>query len=324
MKNNKKYVIIISSILVLIIGYFIADSFLYNGIKPITIHENGFQGNYYAKNDTQSQPTVILIGGGQWGDYWAEQIAKKGYASLSLPYTRREDLPNLIEEINLEYFEKAFNWLTKQPAVHSDKIIVMGASRNAELALILAATFPEYIDGVVAYAPSAVSWSNTVLPYSSPDLKASWKYKGIAIPYVPMEKIQGNNVSKIKTLPYWKNGLAKINEVAKAIIPIEKIKGPILLFSGLDDKVWPAATMANMLAERIKIVNFNYDFQNIQYENAGHLISTHPDINSTITTGNMTIDGKVYEFEFGGTMEGDSKAKKDSRDKLFLFLEKFK
>ncbi|WP_298427408.1 acyl-CoA thioester hydrolase/BAAT C-terminal domain-containing protein [uncultured Kordia sp.] len=324
MKNSKKYSFIIGIIAVFIFGYFIADHFLYNGVKAKAIHKNGFQGNYYAKNDTQSQPTVILIGGGQWGDYWAEQISKKGYASLSLPYTRREGLPKLAEEINLEYFEKAFKWLSKQSAVNSDKIVVMGASRNAELALVLATTFPEYIHGVVAYAPSAVSWSNTVLPYSANTIKPSWKYKGIAIPYVPMNKIQGNNTAKIQTLPYWENGLTKTNKVAKAIIKIENSKGPILLFSGLDDQVWPAATMADMLAERIKTANFKYDFKNIQYDNAGHLISTHPDINSSITTGNMTIDGKTYEFEFGGTIEGDTKAKKDARDQLFLFLEKLK
>jgi dienelactone hydrolase len=322
--KNKNRIIIASLILTLIIGYFIADSLLYDGISPVFIKENDFQGSYFAKNDTKKQPTVVLIGGGQWGDYWAEQIAKKGYASLSLPYTRREGLPRLAEEINLEYFEKALNWLAKQPKVDSDKIIVMGASRNAELALVIASTFPKLTHGVVAYAPSSVSWSNTVLPYSSPDLKASWKYKGVAIPYVRMNKIQGNNTAKIETLPYWKNGLTKTSEVENAMIKIEKIKGPILLFSGLDDKVWPAAFMADMLEKRSKETNFNYAFQNIQYENAGHLISTHPDINSSITTGNMTIDGKAYEFEFGGTIEGDAKAKKDARNKLYEFLENLK
>ncbi|WP_046757620.1 acyl-CoA thioester hydrolase/BAAT C-terminal domain-containing protein [Kordia jejudonensis] len=324
MKNNKKYIVIISSILVVIIGYFIADNLLYDGIQPIAIQEDGFQGNYYAKNDTQSQPTVILIGGGQWGDYWAEQIAKKGYTSLSLPYTQRDGLPILAEEVHLEYFEKALNWLSTQPEVDADNIIVMGASRNAELALVLATVFPDDIYGVVAYAPSSVSWSNTVLPYSADEVKPSWIYNEVAIPYVSMEKIQGNTTDTIETLPYWKNGLAKTTEVDNAIIKVEKINGPILLFSGLDDKVWPAATMANMLAERIKATDFNYDFQNIQYENAGHLISTHPDINSDIKTGKMNVNGKTYTFAFGGTTEGDTKAKKDAQNKLFEFLEKLK
>ena len=298
-----------------------ANRYLYDGITPVSIKEQKFQGNYFAQSDTIKQPTVVLIGGGQWGDYWAEQIAKKGYASLSLPYTRQEGLPKLAEEINLEYFEEALHWLAKQPAVHPDKIILMGASRNAELALVIASTFPKLTNGVVAYAPSAVSWSNTVLPYSSNDIKASWKYKGIDIPYIPMEKISGNNTTKIQTLTYWINGLAKTNHVEKASIRVEEIEGPILLFSGTDDKIWPAAYMADMIEKRIKETNFKYQFQNIKYENAGHLISTHPNINSDIKTGSMTIDGKEYEFEFGGTSAGDTKAKKDARDKLFAFLE---
>ena len=91
-------------------------------------------------------------------------------------------LTKLPEEINLEYFENAIKWLQKQPEVDPDKIIVMGASRNAELSLVIASIFPKLVGGVIAYAPSSVSWSNTVLPYNSNDLKPSWKYQGIDIP----------------------------------------------------------------------------------------------------------------------------------------------
>ncbi len=322
MKNKRKYIIWIGIIAFLIVGYFIADSFLFNGVKPRSINENGFQANYFVKKDTEKKASIVLIGGGQWGDYWGQQFANRGFSGLSLPYTGREGLPKLPEEINLEYFEKALKWLKKQPEVDPNKIIVMGASRNAELSLVIASIFPELVSGVIAYAPSSVSWSNTVLPYNSNDLKPSWKYKGIDIPYIPMDKISGNESNKIETLEYWKSGLAKTDLVTHATIKVEKINGPVLLFSGKDDRVWPSSLMADMIEQRLKENNFKYSFQNIKYEKAGHLISSNPESNSDSRTGKINIDGKDYEFEYGGTNEGDKKAKQDAKIRLLDFIEK--
>ncbi len=322
MKKNRKYIIWIGFIIFLIVGYFIADSILFNGVKPKAINENGFQAIFFVKTDTKKKATIVLIGGGQWGDYWGQQFANRGYSGLSLPYTRREGLPKLPEEIDLEYFENAIKWLANQKEVDPNKIVIMGASRNAELALVIASTFPEIVSGVVAYAPSAVSWSNTVLPYNSDDLKPSWKYQGVGIPYVPMNKISGNDSDKITTIEYWKNGLSKTDFVKQAKIKVEKINGPILLFSGNDDKVWPSSLMADMIEQRLKENNFQYSFQNIKYENAGHLISNNPEGNSNFRTGTMNINGKDYKYEFGGTSDGDKKAKQDAKIRLIEFIEK--
>ena len=321
-KKNRKYIIWIGIIAILFVGYLIADSFLFNGVKPRIINDNGFQANYFVKKDTEKKASIVLIGGEQWGDYWGQQFANRGFSGLSLPYTRRDGLPKLPEEINLEYFEKALAWLKKQPEVDPDKIIVMGASRNAELSLVIASIFPNHISGAIAYSPSSVSWSNTVLPYNSNDLKPSWKYQGIDIPYIPMDKISGNESNKIETLEYWKSGLAKIELLTHGTIKVEKINGPILLFSGKDDRVWPSSVMADMIEQRIKENNFKYSFQNIKYEEAGHLISSNPESNSDSSTGIINIDGKDYEFEYGGTNEGDYKAKKDAKMRLLYFIEK--
>lgn len=312
----------ILAVLLFIVIYLFIDAALFNGFKPQTIHQNGFQANYFAKSSTQNNTAVILVGGGLWGDYWGEKFANKGYVGLSLPYTRKEGLPELPEEIPLEYFENAIKWLGEQEAVNPNKILVMGASRNAELALILASIFPEFISGAIAYAPSSVSWSNTVLPFNSNEIKASWTYKGQDIPYVPMEKISANQYGKINTLEYWKMGLEKLEDVKNASIKVENINGPILLFSGKEDGVWPAAKMADSIEKRVNNHNFKFAFHNIQFENAGHMISRNPDsdIDVSVRIGQMNIKGNAYEFNFGGTMEGDNKAKKQARAKLFEFL----
>jgi len=318
---SKKLILGLGVMAFLIGGYFIADSMLFDGVKPRVINENGFQANYFAKADTKKTTAIVLIGGGQWGDYWGQEFANKGWVGLSLPYIRREGLPQLPEEINLEYFEKALLWMGKQSEVDPNKIVVMGASRNAELSLVIASVLPELVNGVVAYAPSSVAWSNTVLPFNSNELKPSWKYQGADIPYVPMDKIVGNDSNKIETLAYWKSGLDKTDEVALASIKVEKINGPVLLFSGKDDKVWPSALMADQIEQRLSQHNFKHAFQSIKYENTGHLVSSHPEVDAELRTGKMNIGGKEYEFDFGGTNEGDRKAKQDAKMKLFDFLE---
>ena len=320
MTFNKKIIIPIGIFIMLIVGYLIVDSLLFDGVKPKAIHENGFQANYFAKKDTKNKPAIILIGGGQWGEFWSQEFVRNGAVGLSLPYIRREGLPTLPEAINLEYFEKTINWLRKQPEVNPNKIIVMGASRNAELALIIAATFPEIVSGVVAYAPSSVSWANTVLSYNSDEQKPSWIYKGKDIPYVPMDKIKGSELENDQILNYWKKGLLKTEFVKHAAIPVEKINGPILLFSGNDDQVWPSTLMANQIEERLKRNNFKYAYQNIKYDNAGHLISTHPERNPPSRSGTMLIKDQEYSYLFGGTDEGDLKAKKDAQIKLITFI----
>uniref|UniRef100_UPI00404B6967 acyl-CoA thioester hydrolase/BAAT C-terminal domain-containing protein n=2 Tax=Flavobacterium sp. TaxID=239 RepID=UPI00404B6967 len=320
MNKSKNKLLIFGAILLLIGLYFIADYFLFDGFKPREIKENGFVAQFYTKENDHQKTTLVLIGGGQWGDYWGAEMVKNDLVGFSIPYASYEELPQLPEEIDLAYFEKALQWLHKQKEVNPSKVILMGASRNAELALILAATFPELVHGVIAYAPSSVSWANRVLPYNSNDLKPSWVYNGNDIPYVSMEKIKAPESDTIETLSYWKSGLDNQSEVQNAMIKVENINGPILLFSGKDDQVWPAAEMANMIENRILNSNFTFKFENIQFANVGHLIASNPEVVNESNVGTMTINNKVFTYKYGGTPTADAKAKKEAKQKVIAFL----
>lgn len=320
---TKKIKIIIGSIAIIalsIVGYFYLDSILFDGVRPKFVNEHGFKATLFAKNDIQNQPTIVLLGGGHWGDYWGQEFAKSNYVGLSLPYYRYEGLPKLMEEIPLEYFENAIQWLTGQPEVNPDKIIVMGASRNAELALLIASYFPNIVNGVIAYSPSSVSWSNTVLPFNSDSVKPSWTFRNKPVPFIPMEKIKGSQSTTIETISYWEQGLLESTALNRAFIQVENINGPILLLSGADDEVWPSAKMSDMIENRIKSSDFTFEFENIKYENAGHLISNNPNNPSAMRQGKMEIDGKSYDFNFGGTENGDMEAQKNAAERVLSFI----
>ena len=64
-------------------------------------------------------------------------------------------LPSSLENIPLEYFERALRWLAKQPAVDPHRIVTFGSSRGGEASLLIASTFPRLVHGAVGYVPSA-------------------------------------------------------------------------------------------------------------------------------------------------------------------------
>jgi len=297
------------------------NALLYDGIEPIAINEQGIQANYFASENSVKAPAVILLGGGQWGDYWGAEFAKQGFVGLSLPYTRLEGLPKSIEEVPLEYFENALHWLAKQPEVDSENVLLMGASRNAELALLVGSYFPKYVAGVIAYSPSSVTWSNTVLPYNSDEVKASWTYKGKAVPFVAMQKPKANSSDELNTLNYWSEAFHRTEDCAQAEIEVERINGPILMFSGKDDQVWPSTHMANQVIRRLRDYGKDpIEMRNFQYAGVGHLISTNPESLDEQRAGEITINGKVYPYPFGGSAEADLRAKQDARNRVFDLL----
>lgn len=66
---NKNILIGISVLVIIVLGYFVLDSILFDGVKPKIINENGFQANYYSNPKIEGKASVVLSGGGQWGDY---------------------------------------------------------------------------------------------------------------------------------------------------------------------------------------------------------------------------------------------------------------
>ena len=65
MSKKRKYIIPFVIIIILTVGYFIADSILFDGVKPKVINVNGFQAKYFAKDNLdylfKSQVNLYII-----------------------------------------------------------------------------------------------------------------------------------------------------------------------------------------------------------------------------------------------------------------------
>jgi fermentation-respiration switch protein FrsA (DUF1100 family) len=143
-------------------------------------------------------------------------LASHGYATLALAYFRLPGLPRGLVNIPLEYFGKAIARVRAPITPRNDFIAVHETSRGGELALLLASLYAD-IRAVVTVVPSGVVFGG-LGPSEPGDLRprGAWTLEGKPVP------------------------------LERATIPVERIKGPVLMVSGRDDQLWPPLELAEI------------------------------------------------------------------------------
>ena len=288
------------------------------GVQRKEVRENGLAGTLFLPKGNPPFPAIIVLGGSGGGlsEMTSALLASHGIASLALAYFAFEQLPPTLNNIPLEYFEKAMSWLKARPEVASETLTVMGASRGGELALLLGATFSD-IRAVVGWVPSGLIHAG--LPRTTSGLMPAWTYRGEGLPFVAadFDTIDWDR-KPIKLTPGFLAELTDDEAVEAATIPVERINGPVLLISGADDQMWPSSTFSEMVINRLH--SFKHPFQSIHhsYEGAGHVIK-RPYLPCGITHSIHPVTG--FDYDYGGTPSGYLKANIDSWKRTLTFLE---
>ncbi len=57
-----------------------------------------------------------------------------------------------------------------------------------------------------------------------------------------------------------------------AVIPVQKIKGPVLLLVGADDQLWPAPLYAQAIMTRLRQYDGHYTHLDLVFPGAGHAV----------------------------------------------------
>jgi hypothetical protein len=243
-----------------------------------TVSESGLVGDFFHDGSDQARKAVILIGGSEGGKGWSrikqipENLIKRGFCVLSLAYFKAPGLPGSLEEIPLEYFEQAFDWLAKQPGVIADEYALLGGSKGAEVGLVLGSRYSQ-VKAVVGFMPSSVVWQG--IPKNrfaiGKDPKSSWSYKGKGLPFVP-SSLSLKDIGALLTLNLRESAVRDLqNEerVSEARIAVEKIQGAILLLSARQDRLWPSTEMSDQMLDQLAKVGFAHPYQHIAYD-TGH------------------------------------------------------
>lgn len=265
--------------------------------QEVTVEGEGFAATVHRTAGSVRRCGVVVLGGAEGGKptRFAEALAAEGYPTLALAYFKTPGTPSHLDEIPLEYVEEALAWFSGRPFMEGKDTILLGASKGAELALLLASRSRD-ISGVIAISPSSVVFQG--IPESFWPPRSSWTLSGHPVPFVPYDVSGGIDPSGFRSL--YERSLSHEPVVRRAVIPVEQINGPILLLSGDDDTMWPASEMAELIVKRLEASSFPHGVTHEAYPEAGHTLNEY--------------------YMLGGTPAGNQAAREGSWRKIFEFL----
>jgi len=271
--------------------------------ESLRVSGESFVANLWLPPSKGPHAGVLLLGGSgggiEWQDYWGDILARHGFVALALAYFGMEGLPKELDEIPLEYFFGAIEYMQRTPAIDRNRIGVVGVSRGGELALLLASHSPA-IDAVVAFVPSAVVFQSVVSTAAGQTPRSSWTFRGRPLAFVVYEP--GDTAEPL--VNKFRRALAQRDQVSNATIPVERIRGPILLLSGKEDTTWPSSDMSEMVIARLRNRKFRFSYEHIAYDHAGHMIHQI----------------RADAVKRGGTEIGNNVAQKDAQRRTLEFL----
>lgn len=246
-------------------------------MEETTVKTEGFEGILYPGNGRKNK-VIIVMSGSNGGMSLTKQEAifyhDHGIPALALALFKTKQTPKDLSCVPVEYVERAISWLKDKGF---EKIGIDGTSKGSEMALLAASMFPE-ISCVIARVPShfvseGLSGSGK---NKGPSGTSCWSYQGKQIPYAPYRSRSFNLLKlliKEKELHIITFNRDK-DVTEETLIPIEKIRAPILMISSKHDEVWPSFESASYMENKLTEINFPYPHKHIVYENMSHAAIT--------------------------------------------------
>ncbi len=236
----------------------------------------------------------------------ARLLAAAGAVAVAVRWFGGPGQPPGICEVPLEGLVGALDRLT--PEV--DRVALLGTSKGAEAALLVAAHDPR-VDVVVAVAPPHVVWANVGPGLDGRDrpLRSSWTLGGRPLPFVPYvdDWVPDDDPPAFVGL-YTASAARFADRVVQAALPVERIAGDVLLVAGGDDRVWPSTVAVRELVRR----------------RAAHGLGTHvltdADAGHRVLLPGESPPQGGRRMAHGGAPEADARLGRRVRDELTLLL----
>ncbi len=222
--------------------------------------------------DGGKHPLIVGFGGGEGGNAWAtntwrkqrERFLDQGYAMLAVGYFGTPNSPEKLDRISLDGVHAAIMKAAQDPRVDGRCIAVIGGSRGAELALLLASHYPD-IKAVVAIVPGSAVFPALTDAMTTP----GFSFHDQPLPFVPMtwsatpDLLVGNLRGAFETIMRDKAAMER------AAIPVERVNGPIQFVSAAQDEMWPSKEMGDAMMQRLKAHGFRHPAEHLVVQ-GGH------------------------------------------------------
>jgi dienelactone hydrolase len=276
---------------------------------------------------------VLLLGGSEGGlhERDAQVLAGHGFTVLALAYFGRPGLSPGLVDIPLEYFSRGLDELAAQASARTgDRFGILGGSRGGEAAL-LAAAHDERVAAVVSVVGGGLVTQG--IDYRRDGLldilghpAGSWTWRGEPLPYLPYVipaelrdlVTRGLPVPLRLAFPPVPANPAVLDELS---IPVERIRGAVLLLSAGQDGMWPGAAYSQVAADRLARSGHPFPFAHRVFEPAGHgLAGPPPPGPAGGDGGGTTSPGPGVTFEMGGTAAATRAARGQAWEATVGFL----
>lgn len=280
---------------------------------------------FYRKNSNNK--TILMLGGsdGQMESLalMAGPLASRGFNVLIVPYFGVNGLPENLEEVPLEYFEKIFRWMENNEIVSAKDIYLHGTSKGGELALLLASRYNQ-IKKVVAVEPHTYCFQALDGLMSGKNV-SSWSYQEKSIPFIAVDnniffEDQKKDIEKGISFGFastYKKSIEKANNREEARIKVENSEADILLICGKKDNIWNSFDACPKILKILKNHNYKHHAELLSYENMGHPMPI-PYVIPLGLSLKMPINGGI--FSSGGTVEGNVEGQYESFKKTIEFF----
>ncbi|XP_036850995.1 acyl-coenzyme A thioesterase 6 isoform X1 [Manis javanica] len=280
--------------------------FLGPGVRREPVRAGRVRATLFLPPGAGPFPGIIdLFGsGGGLCEYRASLLAGHGFAVLALAYFRFEDLPEYLNDVCLEYFEEAVDFMLQHPKVKGPSVGLLGFSKGGDLCLSMAS----FLKGITATVLINACVANTIAPLH---------YKDMIIPNL------GNDSRKhtitdsglLNFVDIWNNPLEEPHH--QSVIPLEKAQGPFLFIVGMDDHNWKSEDYAHIASERLKAHGKDRP-QIIYYPGTGHCIDP-PYFPPCRASVHALLGQAIF---YGGEPKAHSRAQVDAWQQIQTFFHK--